>query len=66
MRQSGHWTSPEPLSENSLRGMLRNRIHHLNINRAKEDVSRFLPSQNNIGIWSEEFFSDLAGRIQIL
>ena len=46
--------------------MLRNRIHHLNINRAKEDVSRFLPSQNNIGIWSEEFFSDLAGRIQIL
>lgn len=64
MRQSGHWTAPEPLSENSLRELLRNRIHHLNINRAKEDVSRFLPSQNNIEIWSEEFFSDIAGRIQ--
>ncbi|MCX6226144.1 MAG: nucleotidyl transferase AbiEii/AbiGii toxin family protein [Bacteroidia bacterium] len=66
MRQSGHWTAPEPLSEISLKELVRNRIHNLNINRAKEDVSRFLPSQDNIAIWSEEFFYDIAGRIQLV
>lgn len=66
MRQSGHWSVPEPLSQNNLNVLLRERINHLNISQAKEDVARFLPSQDNIEIWSEAFFLDIAGRIKYI
>lgn len=64
MRQSGHWIVPEPLSAEKLGELLRNRISQLDIEQARNDVSRFIFSQDSIGIWSREFFLDIAGRIR--
>lgn len=65
MRQSGDWAKDGPLTERVFRDMLSRHIESVNIEQAKEDISRFLVSQDAVSVWSKDFFMDVAGRVTI-
>jgi len=66
MRQSGHRTTTEPLTENALQELIRDKIAKLNIEQAKMDVSRFIVTRDSIEVWSKEFFKEISGRIKVI
>jgi predicted nucleotidyltransferase component of viral defense system len=63
MRQSGHYTLSEPLSQKKLLSILEEKIMGLNIDAAKEDIRRFISSPREIEGWSKEFFQSLVSQI---
>lgn len=44
--------------------MLRKRIENLDVQAAREDVARFVPSPRDLDLWSREFFLQIADRIE--
>ncbi len=64
MRQTGDWTGGVPLSPAALRGLLTQAIDHLDVERSRREVMPFLKQPESVGVWSREFFEDVAGRIQ--
>jgi predicted nucleotidyltransferase component of viral defense system len=65
MRQSGHYTEDTPLGETALLQLLQQRIEGLDIGAARNDVERFLPDPSTVEVWSRDFFSDIARRIEV-
>jgi len=65
MRQSGDWAGKEPLTEKEFRALLSGRIDTVNLNQAKEDVSRFLPSPDSVALWSRDFFREVAAKVAV-
>lgn len=65
MRQTGHWTETNPLSEAAFRDILYERIQRADIASAKKDAERFIRNPESIAIWSHEFFEQIASRIII-
>lgn len=63
MRQSGHYTSPEPLTKSSFLPMLEEKVMGLNIEAAKEDIQRFIQDPRVLEGWTREFFLSLLKRI---
>jgi len=63
MRQTGDWNSSDPLSDHELHALLMDRIHSLDLESAKADVSLFLRNQDSISAWSTDFFSKVAETI---
>ncbi len=66
MRQTGHWTGEKPLSQKDFHSILAGRIHQLNVEQARREVSVFLKDPTSLEIWSKEFFLNLAGKIELL
>lgn len=65
-RQSGHWPTDQAFSPESLQGLLSDRIARLDVAKARLDIERFLADPQPLDIWSQDYFRDLAQRIQIV
>jgi hypothetical protein len=66
MRQTGHWKGALPLSEPAFAELLNGAIDRLDVDQAIRDVSPFVKDRQVLAVWSQEFFRDVAGRIQIV
>lgn len=64
MRQSGHWTKLEPLSEESFLALLHARIAQLNMDQARSEVLPFLRNPDMLAMWSSDYFTAVAERIR--
>lgn len=62
--ESGDWIE-ETISKNQLVELLENKISSTNIERAKEDVIRFIKDPKEIEIWSQEYFINLIDKLKI-
>ena len=62
--QSGHWPAERPFDVKSAQTLLQERISRLDIDQARADIERFLPSDSNIGPWSREYFQQVAERVR--
>jgi hypothetical protein len=56
MRQSGHWTKPEPLTTQTAKAMLVDLIERFDIKAAKQEAMLFVDNPAEIDIWSRDFF----------
>jgi len=66
MRQTGHWTSEMPLSDENFLAILRQAIARLDVEQARREVAPFVKEPGNLAVWSRGFFEDVAGRIRIV
>jgi len=64
MRQTGHYIDSDKLTLSVLRKQLLIRIESLDIERAKEDVVRFLRQPEQVAGWSPQTFQLVAEKIK--
>lgn len=62
---SGSWKE-DTITEGQLRTLLQKRIDNVDLNRAKEDISRFIKDQKVLEIWSPKYFHDLVEKMNIV
>lgn len=62
-QDSGDWKK-ENITEAEFRLLLEKRINEVNIERAKTDVSRFIPNPKVLEIWSKTYFLDLVKQLR--
>jgi len=55
---------PEIIDDKAVDRLLRERIASLDINAARQDVSRFIADKTELDIWSPEFFNAIADQVQ--
>jgi predicted nucleotidyltransferase component of viral defense system len=65
MRQSGDYTSKEPLGHDAFRKMLRQAVQNLDIGRAREEVLPFILDRRSVEIWSVDSLSDLVDKVEL-
>ena len=63
MRQSGDYSVDAPLTQEMLLILLHEAVEHLNIEQAREEVSRFVRDQRSLEVWFRDFFNKIAGKI---
>ena len=63
MRQTAHYSSNHPLDREALDAFLLEKIEKLDIERAKEDIIRFIPNQQFIEGWSKNTFYSAVKKI---
>lgn len=63
LQQTGHLQ--EPLSEELLLSMLKNKIMKIDWEQAKADVRIFIQDQQKLAIWSQQFFLELLQQIKM-
>ena len=61
---SGDWKKSD-MTEREFKEMLNKKINEVNMERVKDDIRRFIPSQDRIVIWSPKYFHDLAEKMKI-
>jgi predicted nucleotidyltransferase component of viral defense system len=66
MRQTGHWTGPEPLTEEAWRKLLKARIESVDIEKIKREVEPFIKNTAVLDVWSKEFFFEVAEKIRVV
>jgi len=66
MRQTGHWTGPEPLTEGAWRKRLKARIESVDIEKIKREVEPFIKNTAVLDVWSKEFFFEVAEKIRVI
>ena len=66
MRQSGHFSESDSLSEERLKDLIAKRIATISIDEAKEDILPFVRDPSVLAVWSPEFFTALAERIKTI
>jgi hypothetical protein len=64
MRQSGHWTGPEPLAKADLDRLLAAAIDRLDVAGARKEVEPFILNPDALTVWSRDFFLAVADRIR--
>ncbi len=64
MRQTGHWNNTQKLTPSEFMVMLHDTIDRLDVVQARRDVAPFIKDQQQLAIWSSDFFRDVAERIQ--
>ncbi len=64
MRQSGHYTMSESLTEKVFLHTMEKKILELNIQAAREDIWRFIRHPRELDGWSREFFMSLLPQIK--
>lgn len=62
-RQSGHWSGPD-MTTDQCRDVLCERIRSVDIALVRQDVDRFVKDLSPLGIWSTEYFLQLASRLR--
>ena len=60
---SGLWPGGE-MTVDDARALLHRRIDTLDVDAAREDVSRFVPVPSDLDLWSREFFHQIANTVQ--
>lgn len=66
MRQSGHWTHDEPITESAFSQLINEAIHRLNIHQATQEVEPFVKDRSALELWSREFFIEISKRIELV
>ena len=66
MRQSGDWKSSEPMTAEMFMTLIMEAIDKLNVDQARKEVEPFVKNPDALIVWSQEFFREIAGRIQLL
>lgn len=56
MRQSGHYDDSRPLTGDTLKLMIHQKIDKLDIEMAKQDIFTFIKDPGEVDIWSDNFF----------
>lgn len=64
MRQSGDWDGAERLTRAELLGLLNAAIAGLDVDKIRQEADRFVRDKASLGLWSREFFREIAGRIE--
>jgi len=64
MRQTGHFAGDIPLTFAQLLSMLEDKINHLNIDLAKQDILPFLRDPQKITLWSKPFFHAVSRQLK--
>jgi len=64
LRQSGDYDSPESLSAQRLSQNLIEVIARLDIDKAREEVARFVSDPQSLAVWSRDFFREVASRLR--
>jgi hypothetical protein len=65
MRQSGHWSATDALTETAFRDLLDARIEWLDVDLARTEVQPFLRNPDSVSVWSKEFFRAAAARMLV-
>ncbi|HEV2482408.1 MAG TPA: nucleotidyl transferase AbiEii/AbiGii toxin family protein [Puia sp.] len=60
---SGNWKK-KAITEAEFRHLLSEKIDSVNMDRVKSDISRFIPNQDRIAIWSPKYFHDLSTQLK--
>ena len=63
MAQSGDWEMGKTLNGKDFARVLSHAIMDLDVKQAKNDVLPFIKNQNEVDVWSKEFFSALLSEI---
>ena len=63
-KDTGDWTK-ESISEEEFRLLLIDKIKSTDISRVKDDVIRFIKSEDVLEIWSEQYFLDLVEKMRV-
>ncbi len=66
MRQSGDWTADAALSKEAFEALFAHAVAGLDVRRATAEVEPFVRDPDSLGLWSHDFFTDVARRIQIV
>lgn len=66
MRQSGDWKDVGPLMPEKLMALLRDAVQTLDVDQARQEVSRFLRDPSSVEAWSTDFFRQIINRIQFV
>jgi hypothetical protein len=66
MRQSGDYSSDSSLGQGEFRERLRRAIESLDVDRARDEVSPFVPDRDALRLWSADFFASLIDRIEVV
>ena len=66
MRQTGDWKGDAALTSEKFRDLLTRAIHNLDVNQTRKEVEPFVRNPENLSIWSQEFFLDIASRIRFV
>jgi hypothetical protein len=64
MRASGDWPDDDHLGRHALLTRLRSAIGELDVDAARDEVSRFVRDPSELTIWSREFFLEIIERIE--
>ncbi len=64
LRHSGDWTGAAPLTRPGLLGLLHTAIDKLDISQARQETDRVVKDKSSLGLWSHEFFHEIAARIE--
>jgi hypothetical protein len=65
LEAGGAWTAGTMTAADA-RSMLHGRIDGLDIEAAREDVSRFVPVPSDLALWSKDFFHQVTDRITVV
>lgn len=66
MRQSGDWREQGPLTSQMLMTLLKDAVHTLDVDYARQEVSRFVRDPASLEVWSTDFFRQIIDRIQFV
>lgn len=66
MRQTGDWKGERPCTPGALRERLDAAIAQLDVDQARREVLPFLNNQEAVEVWSQDFFRDVARRIECI
>jgi len=64
MRSSGDWDENVPLDRDPLMKLLRSAVHELDVDKAREEVDRFVRDKASLELWSRDFFLDIIDTIE--
>ena len=65
MRQSGDYTSNDPIGSEAFREMLRHAVENLDIEHAREEVLPFVLDRRSVEVWSEGFLISLVDKVEL-
>lgn len=66
MRQSGDWREQGPLTSQMLMTLLKDAVYTLDVDYARQEVSRFVRDPASLEVWSTDFFRQIIERIQFV
>jgi hypothetical protein len=66
MRQTKDWGGDAPLTPEKCLSLLSDTIDQLDVDAARRGVEPFVKHPENLSIWSPDFFSDVASRIEFV
>lgn len=66
MRYSGDWTGSDSLTKAAMLGRLHGAIDKLNVDQARQETDRYVRNKTSLGLWSRDFFRQIAARIEVV